>query len=60
MYTAAEKRDAIEREIAIRRRGYPGRVSRRRMTQQQADYQIAIFEEIRADYTKLANDEAFT
>lgn len=57
MFTAKEKLKAVEREIVIRQRVYPGRVQNHRMTQQQADFQLAIFDEIRQDYVALAMKE---
>ena len=36
---------------------YPGRVMTRRMTRQQADYQIGIMRSIVEDYEKLAQKE---
>lgn len=57
MFTAKQKLDAIERELAIRHRVYVGRVANHRMTQKLMDYQIAIFEEIRDDYKKLVESE---
>jgi len=53
IYTALEKKQAVEREIALRKRVYPNRVLTGRMTQAQADFQIAIFEEIRDDYQRV-------
>lgn len=52
-FTAEEKRKALERELAIRRSVYPGRVARHRMTERLAAHQIKIFEEIRDDYAAL-------
>lgn len=49
-FTAREKKAAIERELKFRRRVYPKFVAEKRMTQAQADHQIAVFEAIRADY----------
>jgi len=50
MFSSLEKLDAVERELALRRRVYPNRVGTHRMSQQFADRQIAIFEAIAADY----------
>jgi hypothetical protein len=56
-YTAADKRKAVEREIAMRKRVYPNRIETGRMTQAQASYQIVIFEEIADDYRRLEQGE---
>jgi len=56
-YTAADKRKAVEREIAMRKRVYPNRIETGRMTQAQAAYQITIFEEIADDYRRLEQGE---
>lgn len=56
-FTTKEKIEAVERELKIRQRQYPGRVLRKRMTQQQADYQIAIFTEIVLDLRKTEQGE---
>jgi hypothetical protein len=50
MFTTEAKLAAVEREIAMRRRVYPNRVSTHRMTQHFADEQLAVFEAIAADY----------
>jgi len=50
IFTAQQKREAVERELKFRRRVYPRFVADRKITQQFADEQIAIFEAIRADY----------
>ncbi len=55
--TATEKKKAIERELNYRRFVYKSRVAKGRMTQQQADKQIKIFEEIRDDYIKMEENE---
>jgi hypothetical protein len=49
-FTREEKLKEVAREIALRRRVYPNRVLTRRLTQQQADRQIAIMLEIAKDY----------
>lgn len=56
-FTAAEKLKAIQRELEFRRYVFPRRVQAEKMTQRQADEQIAIFEEIALDYVKLAQSE---
>ena len=58
-YSALEKRRAIEREIAIRKRVYPNRVLTGRMKQAQADRELALMEDIRADYARLEEAERF-
>ena len=57
MHTATQKLEALEREIKFRQRVYARRVELKTMTQQQADYQIAIFQEIAADYREPAQKE---
>ena len=56
-YTANQKRKAIERELDYRRFVFPKRVAAGKMTQRQADEQIAIFEEIARDYERQAASE---
>lgn len=50
MFTATDKKKAVERELTFRRRVYPRWVADGRMTQKLADQQIEIFERIRDDY----------
>ena len=57
MIPAVEKLKAIEREIAMRRMVYPRRVSEKKMTQRQADYQLSVMEAIRDDYMQRAKEE---
>jgi hypothetical protein len=57
MFTAEQKRKAIERELSFRRRAYPRFVADKRMSQQLADEQIAIFEAIRKDYADAETKE---
>jgi hypothetical protein len=57
IYTAKEKLDAVQREIRMRRRVYPRRVSEQRMTQQLADREIAVMEAVAKDYEDLAVKE---
>jgi hypothetical protein len=57
MFTAAEKKSAVERELSYRRRVYPRRIADGRMTQALADRQIAIFEQILEDYGKTEESE---
>jgi hypothetical protein len=49
-FTDDDKRAAAEREVKWRKRVYPRRVADRRMTQEQADREIAIMEAIAEDY----------
>lgn len=49
-FTRAMKRQAIERELTYRRRVYERRISEGKMTKKAADFQIAVFEAILADY----------
>jgi hypothetical protein len=48
--SAADKLRCIERELILRYRVYPKRIESGKMTQRQADREIAIMEEIGADY----------
>lgn len=50
MFTNYEKLQCVRREIEMRRRVYAGRVFRGQMTQAYADSEIALMEEIAADY----------
>lgn len=52
IYTAQQKREAIEREIKYRGRVFPRMVDAGKMTRETAAAQIAIFEAIREDYSK--------
>jgi hypothetical protein len=56
-YTHTEKREAIERELRMRRDVYPRWVAKGNLTQQEADYQIKIFEAIAIDYWNLSQGE---
>jgi hypothetical protein len=56
-FTYAEKLAAVEREIKLRRRVYPTRVTNGRMTQRLSDEQIAVMEAIAGDYRKAAAKE---
>lgn len=55
-FTTADKRASIEREIKMRRRVYPRWVADRKMSQTQADREIAVMEAIAADY---ADEDTF-
>lgn len=52
MFSAQQKREAIERELAYRRRVYARRVEEGKMTRELMDRQISVFEAIRDDYAK--------
>lgn len=54
MISAADKLKAVEREIGLRRRVYPGRVALGRMSPWAAQAQIEIMEAIADDYRTLA------
>ena len=56
-FTAAEKREAIEREIAMRRRVYPRWVDDRKMSQAKADHEIAVMVAIAEDYRQQETGE---
>jgi hypothetical protein len=56
-FTAEQKRKAIERELTYRRRVYPRLIDNGKMTQKQADEQVAIFEAIRDDYARAEQNE---
>lgn len=49
-FTDREKLDAVQREIGMRRKVYPGLVRSEKMTEDEKDWQIAIFEAIAKDY----------
>lgn len=57
IFTARQKQQAITRELGFRRRVYAVRVAEGKMKEEQARYQIRIFEAIEADYQKIAADE---
>jgi hypothetical protein len=57
IYTAEQKRKALERELTYRRRVFPRLIDSGKMTRQTADDQIAIFEAIREDYAKAETSE---
>ena len=56
-FTNDEKLQAVKRELSYRRRVYAKRVCDGKMTKGHADHQIALFEEIEADYEALAGKE---
>lgn len=56
-FTAREKMHAAKREAGYRQFVYPNRVYLGKMKQAQADREIALMEEIAADYGALAEKE---
>jgi hypothetical protein len=56
--TAAEKAKEARREVAMRRRVYPGWVGGGKLSQAAADRQIAIMQAIADDYERMAEAEA--
>lgn len=56
-YTAADKFEAVEREIKYRRRVYHRLVLDKKMTEEFSARQIGTFEAIAEDYRKLAAQE---
>lgn len=57
MFSSEQKRKAVERELSFRRRVYPRFIEQKKMSQQLADEQIAIFEAIRMDYSAAEESE---
>ena len=57
LFTATEKLECVQRELALRKRVYPRRVATGKMTQPLADRQLALMEAIVADYEPLAKSE---
>lgn len=56
-YTDTEKYQALVRELKMRQQSYPRRIQQRLMSQGEAKFQIAIMEEIVADYAaKIAKE----
>jgi hypothetical protein len=56
-FTAATKLAAVERELKYRRRVYPRLIEEGRMSHETSKAQIAIFEDIAADYRVEAGKE---
>jgi hypothetical protein len=58
-FTAREKMQAAQREVGFRRFVYPKKVAdpNHRMTQEQADREIALMDEIARDYGQIAQIE---
>ena len=57
IYTAEQKRKAVERELAYRRQVFPRRVANGTMSRELMDSQIAIFEAILEDYRAASDKE---
>ena len=55
--TATDKLKCVERELEMRYRVYERQVDKGKMTRAKADREIALMEEIAADYTALAEKE---
>ena len=56
-FTARQKQQALNRELGFRRRVYAQRVAEQKMKEADAKFQIAIFEEMEAEYRAKANAE---
>jgi BioD-like phosphotransacetylase family protein len=56
-FTAADKHEAAVRELRKRKQVYPRLIMTRRMSQSEADRQIAVMEAIAADYAEAAERE---
>jgi hypothetical protein len=56
-FIAEQKLQAIRREIRWRSRVYPNRLQTGRMSQKEADYELAVMGAIEADYEKEADKE---
>jgi hypothetical protein len=56
-FTIAEQLDAIDREIRFRRHVYPRRVAESRMSQKEADRQIALMEAVKATVAKIGREQ---
>lgn len=57
MFTAAEKLACAKRELRMRHKVYPSWVARGKMFQNIADREIAIMQEIVADYERQEREE---
>jgi len=57
IYSASDKLKCIKRELAMRERAYPRWVQQNKITQNEANEQIAIMKEIQADYELLEGKE---
>lgn len=56
-FTNQEKLAAVQRELGYRRRVFERRVAEGKMSKALADEQIAVFEQIAADYQKLTEGD---
>lgn len=56
-FTQAEIVTALERELKQRRRVYPRLVAAMKMTEKEAAYQVAVFEQIRDEHAEKAKGE---
>lgn len=56
-FTAKELATAVLREITFRKRVYPRMVDAGKMTREKADREVAMFEQIRADYEARAAEQ---
>jgi hypothetical protein len=56
-YTAKELQLAAEREVKIRQRVYPNRVMTHRMSQYEADHQLAMMRQIAEEYRLRAEQD---
>ena len=52
-FTVDDKIRGLKRELALRHQVYPGRVRRGSMTQEEADYEIALTEAMLQDYYRV-------
>lgn len=52
-FSTEEKIKALQRELALRRAVYARRVEEGKMTREQAEYEISIFEDILNDYAQV-------
>ena len=57
MASTTDKRKCIQRELRMRRAVYHSRIERGSMTQEEADREIKLMEEILADYRAKESDE---
>ena len=55
--TTEDKINCLKRELTLRARVYPRRVSEGRMSQRKADYEISVLAAILADYEALLAKE---
>jgi hypothetical protein len=57
VFSAADKHEAALRELKKRKQVYPRLIMTRRMSSEQAEWQIAVMEAIAADYAEAAERE---